>query len=263
MAICGNCQTSLEADQWFCEYCGQERSDCIKCGERLSKHSCSSCSAAVEAPCEECGAEISADLRQCPQCGYDSGAEYEEKGERSSLLKLAMVGGGFLLLLFVGNVLISIMAGIMGNGGILETIFTGIMWIMVILGAGAYLILGGGVAILDGGWASFRNSQAERAIAADVDRAERLNRTQEYVEEQRRKKEEKKQKKKEQRHRTHVQCPDCGWNVEMVVEGQVIDVDTNDGSLGAVDSALDTIGADTSKDCPHCDVTIHASTELL
>lgn len=265
MTACRNCGTTLGSTEWFCNYCGEERSDCIECGGKLINHSCKSCSAAPKAPCEKCGTEIKADLRECPNCGYDAGKEYEEKAEKNSFSKLKSVGGGLVAILGVGWIGISIGQGIVG-GGIFGTLFTWFMWIIVLIAAGAWLLLGGSISVLSNSWAGYRQSQAEKASAADVEYAEKLHRTQEYVEEQRRKKERKERKRKEQRHRTGVQCPECGWTVEMVVEGQVTDVKADGGSsnaAGAVGSAIDTIGADETKDCPYCDATVKVSTELV
>ncbi|GGJ00972.1 hypothetical protein GCM10008995_08560 [Halobellus salinus] len=255
----------MGANEWFCNYCGEERSDCIECGEKIINHSCKSCSAAPNAPCENCGTEISADLRECPSCGYDAGADHEEKAERNSLSKLKYVGGGLVALVGVGWVLISILQGMVG-GGILGTLFTWFMWLIVLITAGVWVLLGGSVSVLSNSYASYQGSKAEKASAADVDRAEKLHRTQEYVNEQRRKRERKERKRKEQRKQTYVQCPGCGWNVEMVVEGQVTDVQADTGSSNAVDavgSAIDTIGADETKECPYCDATVKVSTELV
>lgn len=263
MGYCRNCQTKIGSNEWFCNYCGELRSDCIECGGKILNDACKSCSAAPAVPCEQCGAEIRADRRECPECGYDAGQEYEEKAEKNSIPKLLTVGGGLVVLFVVGGGLISILKGMIG-GGILGTLFSGFMWLIVIVTAIAWVVLGGSVAVLSDSWAGFRQSQAERATAGSTERAVKRHRSQEYVEEQRKQRERKERKKKEQRHRTLVQCPDCGLHTEVVVEGQVTDVqaDTNSGALGTVNSALDTIGSDTSKDCAHCGTTLYVSSEL-
>lgn len=248
MVSCSKCGRGLGPNDWFCNHCGKQRPDCPECGTDITiMQYCVSCSAAPQAPCEKCGKQIDASLRECPHCSYDSGEGYEEAAENKSVSTWKFIVG--------------IVAGTIIVGQILSSMIHPLVWIPVIFLGLLLVVVIGPLGYLLNSWAGWRESQSERATAADIEAAETKHMSAEYVEEQRRKKE----KKKEQRHRTHVQCPECGWDVEMSVEGQVTDVqaDTNSGSLSSVNSALDTLGADTSKDCPHCGVTVHASTELV
>lgn len=254
MTVCENedCNNSISSDEWFCNYCGEARPTCPKCGGEISYGTCNSCSAPRKAPCEECGTLIDANVRECPQCSYDAGAEYDKKAENKSVPKWKAVGGTIL-----GTVII---------GQILATSIHPLVWIPTLLAGGLMLLVLGPAAFLIDSWAGFRESQADIASAASVELGEKRNRSAEYVEEQRRKQELREQKKKEQRHRADIQCPDCGWDIEMVIEGKVTEVQADDNSsdaIGKVGSALDTIGADNSKECPTCGTTVYVSTELM
>lgn len=267
MSTCYNCSTKISDNSWFCDYCGSERSDCIECGSRVRFHQCSSCSAAPEAPCEECGSLIGGDVRECPHCGYDAGEEYEEKADSWSHSKLLYIIGGAAVIFLITQLVISIMSGFLPEG-IFRTGFQFITWIFAIISIGAYLLIGGGLSLIMDSWGSHRESQAERASAADIERAERDNKSEEYKEEMRRKRErerEKQKKKQEQRSRDYIQCPNCGGLVQMTVAGQVTNVksSSDSGNLGGFGTALDTMGSDNTKDCPRCDETVMIETEVV
>lgn len=267
MTACNDCRREISNGSWFCDFCGSERPDCLQCGTGLRFHECPSCSAAPEAPCENCGTRVTGDVRECPHCGYDAGGAYEEKANSWSHSKLAVIGGGTLLLLAVTQMLVSIGSGFFPPG-IFQTGFRLMTWFFGLLGVGAWLLIGGSFSVISDSWGSHRASQAERATAADIERAEKAHQSEEYREQLRRERERKRreqEKRKEQRSKDFVQCPDCGKLVYMTVEGEVTNVktDSQSGALSGLGNAIDTIGADNTKDCPRCGSTVMIESEVV
>lgn len=267
MTTCNNCQREIADHSWFCGYCGSERPDCVNCGTRLEFHECPSCSAAPEAPCENCGTNVTGGDRECPHCGHDSGEKYEQKADNWSHSKLLYIGGGTLFLLVFLKIVISIGAGFFPSG-IFQTGFRITMWAIGLLGVGVFLIIGGSFSVISDSWGGYRASQAERATVADIERAVKANRSEEYEEKLRRERERKrreKQKRKQQRSRELVQCPNCGKLVQMTVEGQLTNVktDSQSGTLSGLGNAIDTIGSDNTKECMRCNRTIMIESEVV
>lgn len=211
---CGECETTIDSDEWFCSYCGTKRGNCPQCGTEYAESSghqgnapreCPSCGLPRKAACSECEEIIDATATVCPNCGADAGEEARSRIDKNK--KRAAIFG------------IGIPIGVWVVASGLPSILTWLIWLPL-----------ASMGVISGLWYRHKMNEYQNKLQiispSEFDIAEKkhesYNHRQKRKEKERWHKKLKKQleqerRKREKKERTVVDmnCPKCGqdWTI--------------------------------------------------